>query len=249
MNHFYSIILGVIQGLTEFLPVSSSGHLVLAQKFIPGFAEPGVVFEVILHLGTLVAVITYFRKSILEIFFDKKYIGILIIGTLPAVFFGLIFKGALESSFKMGGLFLGVQFLITSILCFLTDIKSGKRKEISRVDAFWIGISQAIAILPAISRSGATIFTGVRRGIDTKEAAKYSFLLSIPSVLGANILEILTHSQSIFPIEGYYFTGLVTSFIVGMISIYLTIRFLYKRMFKVFGVYTLLIGFLALLVK
>lgn len=246
MDTFSSIVLGVVQGLTEFIPVSSSGHLVIAQKLMPSFTQPGVVFDVFLHLGTLLAVFVYFRKKILSLLGDPHYLMILFIGTLPAVVIGFLFKDYLEKSYGLGGIFLGIQFLITSFFCFMTDKKNGERENITVKDSFIIGLSQAFAILPAVSRSGATIFAAVTRGIKNKEAAEYSFLLSIPAILGANVLEIASHSDQVFPLSSSYGVGFLASFLTGMISIYLTIKFLYKKMFKVFAIYTLILGVLVM---
>lgn len=244
MDTFSSIVLGVVQGLTEFIPVSSSGHLVIAQKLLPNFSQQGIVFDVFLHLGTLLAVFVYFRKKIISLLEDPHYLVILFVGTIPAVVVGFLFKDYLESSYKLGGIFLGIQFLITSLFCFLTDKKTGTRTNITIKDSWVIGLSQAFAILPAVSRSGATIFTAVTRGIKNKEAAEYSFLLSIPAILGANILEIISHQDQVFPLSNAYGIGFLVSFLTGMFSIYVTIRFLYKKMFKVFAVYTLALGVL-----
>src|SRR3989344_8873318 len=152
MTIFWVIILGIIQGLTEFLPVSSSGHLVLAQHFIPGFSQPGVLFDVVLHFGTLFSVLIFFRKKIFHI--DFSYLTLLIIGSIPAALFGLLFRTTLENSFTQVGAILGIQFFITSVLCFWIDKLAGTKKTISAGDSFIIGIGQALAIVPAISRSG-----------------------------------------------------------------------------------------------
>lgn len=249
MDLLSSLILGIVQGLTEFIPVSSSGHLVIVQKLMPNFSQPGVVFDVFLHLGTLLAVFVYFRKKILSLIGDPQYLKVLFIGTIPAVVIGFLFKDYLEETYGFGGIFLGIQFLITSLICFMTDRKTGERENITNKDSLIIGLSQAFAILPAISRSGATIFTAVTRGIKNKEAAEYSFLLSIPAILGANVLEIMSHSDQVFPLSSSYGVGFLASFLTGMLSIYLTIRFLYKKMFKVFAFYTLILGVLVMFIS
>jgi len=246
MQNFWAFLLGLIQGLTEFLPVSSSGHLVLAQRLIPGFEQPGVLFDVFLHLGTLFAVFVYFRQKLMHL--DSKYLGLLLIGTLPAAFFGFLWKDQLEATFKIGGFILALQFFITSILCYFTDKLKGERKEISKLDAFIIGIGQSIAILPAISRSGITIFTGAKRGIEKFHAAEFSFILSIPAILGANLLEIFSYSHELNNLKAYYFVGFLAALLTGYFSIFWTIKLLKETKFKYFAVYTALIGIVALFV-
>ncbi len=248
MDFFSATLLGVIQGLTEFLPVSSSGHLVLVQKLLPNFSQPGVTFDVFLHLGTLLAVFIYFRRKIWQIIFDSAYIKLLFVGSLPAFIIGFAFRDLLEDSFSVGGIFLALQFLITAIFCFLTDYKKGSKTKITTRDSLWIGLAQAFAILPAISRSGATIFTGATLGINKKEAATYSFILSVPAIIGANALELISHRATIFPLPAPYLIGLFASLLTGMVSIYLTIKLLDRRLFRVFGVYALVIAFIALFI-
>ena len=145
MNIFTSIILGVVQGLTEFLPVSSSGHLVVAQALIPGFSQPGVLFDVVLHLGTTLAVVIFYYKKIVKILSKNwKYIWLLIIGTIPAGLFGILLGDALEKSFSDLKA-IGVQFLITGVICILIDKFSGQKETISVKNSLLIGVAQAIA--------------------------------------------------------------------------------------------------------
>ena len=159
MNIIWSVVLGIIQGLTEFLPVSSSGHLVIAQHFIPGFSQPGVMYDVILHLATLLAILYFFRKKIFKL--GLKYYQLLLVGTIPAAVLGFLFQSQLEKmfgNFKM----VGVELVITGILNLLVDKVETRKTNISNTNSLLIGISQAVAIIPGISRSGATIFTGVK---------------------------------------------------------------------------------------
>lgn len=240
MNIFQSLLLGAVQGVTEFLPVSSSGHLVLIQKLIPNFSQPGIVFDVMLHLGTLFSVFYFFREKILKIKFN--YIYLILIGTIPAVLAGLFFQDEFESMFA-NPKFLGFEFLITAIINFLIDKPTKTKSDLSAKNSFFIGIAQAVAILPAISRSGATIFAGVFQGVEKKKAAEFSFLLSIPAILGANVLEIVTHRNLIkeeFSIN--YIAGFVTAFIFGFLSIAVVIKYLKANKFKIFGYYCLFIA-------
>ena len=244
MDLIWSIILGLIQGLTEFLPVSSSGHLVISQHFIPGFSQPGVLFDVVLHLGTLFAVVYFFRKKILTL--SRQYYLLLIIGTIPAGLFGILFQKSLESTFgdyKM----LGIELIITGILNFLIDKANTAKDKITYENSLLIGIGQAIAIIPGISRSGTTIFTGVKLGIDRKKAAEFSFLLSIPAILGANIIQIISHGLSNIPNPLYYFVGFLAALLSGVLSIRLVFKTLSEKKFGIFGIYCIVLGVLVLL--
>lgn len=244
MNLVNAIVLGLVQGLTEFLPVSSSGHLVLVQKFFPAFSQPGVLFDVVLHGGTLLAVLVYFRKAILKL--DTKYVLLLIVGSIPAAVVGYLFSDFIEGLFTSVKV-VGVALLATAVMNFLTDRarqKEGKRLKI--LDSFVIGLSQAVAIIPGVSRSGSTIFTAAARGVEKRQAAQFSFLLSVPAVFGANLLQFLKYSGNGFDKE-IYLVGFIGAFISGYFAIYLVFKFLTSRNFKVFGFYCLVIATLALL--
>ncbi len=241
---FNALILGVVQGLTEFLPVSSSGHLVLAQIILPGFTQPGILFDVILHFGTTAAVLYYFKDKILSI--QPRYLVLLIIGTIPAVLAGVLFRKQIEAMF-VGTRFLGIEFIITAMFCFFTDYPARIKRSLNVKNSFIIGIAQALAIVPAISRSGATIFTGVRLGIPKKEVAEYSFLMSVPAILGANVLEIVSHRDELdFSMLGTYGVGFVAALVTGFFSIGVLLKLLKDNKFKFFGYYTLLLGVLVL---
>lgn len=249
MNIFLAVFLGIVQGLTEFLPVSSSGHLVLVQRLIPSFSQPGVLFDVILHFGTLFAVLIYFWRKIISL--KLNYIYLLVVGSIPAALVGFLLKDFLESTFSVGGLFLALQFLVTSVLCYLSDRGSSEiegEKIIDTKDSLIIGTAQALSILPAISRSGSTIFAAVRRGIDRKEAAEFSFLLSMPAILGASVLEIVTYRDHFSLQLAPYLFGFLAAFLTGILSIKLTISFLTQRKFKVFAFYTLFLALFSLFI-
>lgn len=246
MSFFFAAFLGIVQGLTEFLPISSSGHLVLIQRLIPNFSQPGVLFDVILHLGTVFAVLAYFRAKILKI--DLFYLKLLIVGSIPAAIFGLVFRENLEATFGRGGPPLAIEFFITAAVCYFIDKLKGSRKTIGVNDSIWIGIAQALAIFPAISRSGVTIFTAAKRGIDKPTAAEFSFLLSVPAILGANALEIFSHSSELDGLGMNYLVGFLFAFVAGYISIFWTIELLKKVQFKYFALYAFLIGCVALFV-
>lgn len=239
MTIFWSIILGIIQGLTEFLPVSSSAHLVIAQHYIPGFSQPGVLFDVVLHLGTLLAVLIYFYKIILKL--EKKYYLLVIIGTIPAGFAGVFFQDTLEKSFGDFNT-IGFQLIITGVLNILIDKGASLKKTMTYMDSIWIGVAQAIAIIPGISRSGSTIFTGVKLGLDKEKAAQFSFLLSVPAILGAGILQIKSYGFTDIGNPINYIVGSVAAFLAGLWSIKLVYKSLSQRKFGVFGIYCIILG-------
>lgn len=253
---FYHIILGIIQGITEFIPISSSGHLVIAQNLF-GLKEPQIFFDVVLHLGTLFAVVAYFRKDLVNIIrsiFKPKtehfrLMLLLVVGTIPTAVLGFLLKGYFKLLFS-SPVFPSIFLIFTGIALFLTKFKRHTAKGIRKfsfLDAIIIGIAQTVAIAPGISRSGITISTGIFRGIDRKLCAKYSLLLSIPAILGAlgsEIGEIKTlNSIDIMPI----LLGFITAFIVGYAAIAILIKFLEKGKFHLFSYYCLLIGVISLL--
>ena len=247
MNYFWALLLGMLQGLTEFLPVSSSGHLVIAQSIIPNFKQPGVLFDVSLHLATTFAVVIYFRKKLKTILFsDRKYIGFLIVGSIPAALIGILFSDLLETMF-LNVAAVAWQLLLTGVICILIDKLREKKDDLSVKNSFLIGCAQALAIIPGISRSASTIFTGSFLGISKKKAAEYYFLLSIPAILGANILQYIKYGDS-FQIEVVnYLAGFIAALIFGYLSIRVVLTTLYKKQFKYFGIYCIILGISVLL--
>lgn len=252
MNPIWAIILGVLQGFTEFLPVSSSGHLVIVQSLIPGFNQPGVLFDVVLHAGTLAAIVYYFRETIVKI--NRNYILLLVIGSVPAAVFGFIFQAEIESFF--GNLkIVGVALLVTALFNFVTDtIKKGRKIEsnsnfsLERRNALLIGIAQALAIIPGISRSGATIFAGTKVGKSRREAAEFSFLLSVPAVLGANVLQFATHGTDNNLEMNIFAAGFIASLVSGYIAIKLVLKMLLAKRFKIFAYYAFIVGLISIFI-
>jgi len=189
-------LLGLIQGLTEFLPVSSSGHLALAQALL-GIQTGDVTFEIIVHFGTLLAVVTALRQRIAVLIkgclardpVAWRMVLFLFLGTLPAAIVGIGLKDILEEAFANPAAVSGF-LIVTGVILYSTRFASGDRKEITMADAIVIGCAQAMAVFPGISRSGSTIGIGVWRGLDPREAATFSFLLSIPIILGATLLAV-----------------------------------------------------------
>jgi len=191
MGIFESIILGIVQGLTEFLPVSSSGHLVLLQNVF-GISEPQLFFDTMLHLGTLTAVVIVMRKQIKELFLHplSKPMLYLIIATVPAVVFGVLLNGMIEGTFS--GLYLGYGFLFTALVLSLSEVlskRAPKKKDVGMRGSIVMGLMQVIAMFPGVSRAGSTIAGGLAVGIDRKKVATFSFLMSIPIILGSVLFQ------------------------------------------------------------
>ncbi len=231
MSLLEAIILGIIQGFSEFLPISSSGHLVLFQKIFK-INEPTMTFDILLHLGTLIPVFIVYRKTIFELIKKpfQKLTYLLIVATIPAVVAALFAGDFIDLLFASGkSLFIG--FLITGILLLIVDrAKDGYKKEedITYFDALIIGLMQALAITPAISRSGSTIFGAISRKLDRETAAKFSFLLSIPAILGAAVLEIKDFVTGEATVEHLDFLPMAFGFLAAMLSGYLAINFMLK---------------------
>ena len=252
MNLIDAIILGIVQGLTEFLPISSSGHLALSYQLL-GFEKDavGIEFDILLHFSTLLAVLIYFRRKLFLMTMslvkkgsheDKKMIWLLMIGTLPVVFLGLLLKDKVEAISSN-------PILVSSLLCFTGIIlflpvwlKNSKVNKLGNKSSLIIGFSQALAILPGISRSGATITTGIMLGISPKIAAEFSFLLVIPAILGGTILKM--NEISLIPPNqfGIYLGGMIAAFIAGLIAIFCVLNLISKGKFAYFGFYCLLVG-------
>ena len=259
LSWFEAAILGVVQALTEFLPVSSSGHLVIAQKLLGIEADTDAMLEVAVHLGTLLSVLVIFRQDILSLLRGllsprnappswRSEMTFLIIGTLPAGLLGITFKDELENAF--GDLFgVGIALCFTGFALLSTLKLNPARKMLNHMDGLWIGFAQAIAILPGVSRSGSTITTALWLGIDRERAARLSFLLSIPVVAGASLLkavELMNHPANTalyLPL----FSGAITAFIVGLGALWLMLRWIVRPSFAYFGVYCLVVGLIATL--
>lgn len=251
MDILKAIILGILQGATEFLPISSSGHLALLGGFL-GFEE-GAFMATMMHAGTLLALVVYFRQDISRIILspfkrDIKSLNLLwflILGSIPAVIFGVFLLRHIEAIFD-SPLIIGICLLFTGIILFLSGFMRKDRKDIKFLDAILIGIAQAIAILPGVSRSGTTISTGTFLGLGRTVSATFSFLLAIPAIFGATILEISTvEGNSITPA---LLIGALASFVSSLIAIRFLLRFLKRATLRPFSYYCFVIGVLSILI-
>jgi undecaprenyl-diphosphatase len=244
MSFLDAVISGIVQGVTEFLPVSSSGHLVILHNLL-GLKEPQIGFDIFLHVGTLAAIFIVFWRDIVGIFTIKKGIGFyLLLATLVTGIFALFFGKRIEAAFSNVKI-VAVMLMITGAWLILGGFLRYGSEGVSATKALLIGLAQGIAIIPGISRSGATISTGMFLGLSGPSAARFSFLLAIPAIIGAFLLKIKD-----IGVEGFnavYFIGLITSCIVGILSLKLLLRMLHRNRFHVFGVYCIIVGILALL--
>ncbi len=248
MSSIETVILGVVQGLTEFLPVSSSGHLVILQHIFKDFRQVGISFDVLLHLATLFSVIIYFNKKIREIIFSKniKYIFLIIIATIPAGIIGVLFQHQIESVFSNVKL-VSCSLIFTGVILFVSDkinMANKSEDEITVVDSIIIGIFQAISIIPGVSRSGSTITAAIFRKINRETATEFSFILSIPAILGAVVLSFSDfqkiQSNEVIP----YFFGFIAALITGLISLKLLTLIIKSKNLKFFAFYCWLVAIL-----
>ncbi|MFW5891107.1 MAG: undecaprenyl-diphosphate phosphatase [bacterium] len=271
------IIIGIVQGLTEFLPISSSGHLVLIQSIftkVGSFSIEGVenhFLNVMVHLGTMIAIIIVFHKRILNLL--KEFISIpanvkkdgwkvtlkrpdllfiiaIIIGTIPTVIIGLLLRNWVKNI--EGGLFIvAFMFVITGTILVLSKFfeemnnkRSLVQNNVSPIKAFIIGIVQGLAVIPGISRSGITITTGVASGINREEAASFSFILSLPAIFGASLLEIIKVDLANINIIGVM-TAFIISLIVGYLALKFLIKFIRQGKFYYFAIYVFIIAIIS----
>ena len=254
-----AILLGIIQGLTEFLPVSSSGHIEIANYFIgnDGQFSENLLMTVVLHFGTALSTIVVFRKDILAIIkglFDKdddtqrSFVIKIILSMIPAVVVGLLFEKQIEALFNGKILFVFWALIATGFLLILADRAKATHKGVSYVDSLIIGISQAIAILPGISRSGATISTSVLLGIDREKAARFSFLMVVPLILGKIAKDILSGDID-FSSSRIYTLGLgfIAAFVTGIFACSLMINLVKKAQLRYFSYYCFTIAIIGLI--
>ena len=277
MNFFEALLLGILQGLTEFLPVSSSGHLVLAQAFL-GLKEPLVFFDVMLHVGTLAAVLVVYRGAIGNLIRggvtsiakrnvspELTFIWLILLGSIPTGLIAVLFKDTLEAAFDKVWL-ASVMLIVTGGILQLPRLRrvgamttkhayhnNGGTSDAADTGMRWwhaplIGIAQGCAITPGISRSGTTISVALLCGISAKTAAEYSFLLSIPAILGAVVLKMRDVVNTAIPIH-IIAGGMLAAFIVGYIALRLLLVMLNRGKFSLFSYYCLALGLASLIMS
>ncbi|MDL2258583.1 undecaprenyl-diphosphate phosphatase [Eubacteriales bacterium OttesenSCG-928-K08] len=246
MTIWIALLLGIVQGLCEFLPVSSSGHLVLLHNIF-GIEEGAMFFTIMLHVGTLVAVFVVYRKEIWELLRRpiQKKVGMLLIALVPTVVIALLFKDFFEDAYS--GRFLGFGFLLTAAILYASERTKSKQKtaeSMNAKNALCIGLMQSVAILPGVSRSGSTIAGGLFCGMDKKAAADFSFILSIPAILGSVVLEIPDMLELGFSNINwlYVVVGMVAAAISGYFAIRLMLKAVTGKKLWPFAVYVAVLG-------
>ena len=253
-----AILLGIIQGLTEFLPVSSSGHLELGKAILGGNSVPeeSLLFTVVLHFATALSTIVVFRKDIYDIIKgvfafkwneDTKFVAKIAVSMLPAAIIGFTFESELSALFGGNIKLVGFMLIITALLLYLADKAKNTSKKVSFSNALVIGFSQAIAMLPGISRSGATISTSVLLGNDKTKAARFSFLMVVPLIFGKIAKDILSGELTY---DSQNFTalsiGFVAAFISGLFACTWMIALVKKSKLKYFAYYCVIVGLIAI---
>lgn len=257
MEVFEAIILGIIQGLTEFLPVSSSGHLVIAKNLF-GIETNNLSFEVAVHAATVMSTILVFRKDIWDLIkgflkfkynSQTEYIFKILVSMIPVMIVGLLFKDFVESIFGSGLLVVGIALLVTAALLFFSDKASGnpekEGKKLGYKEAFIIGLGQSLAVIPGLSRSGTTISTGLFLGVKREDVAKFSFLMVLIPILGEAFLELIsgelsTEASGISTLS--LMLGTVAAFISGFVACRWMINIVKKAKLKYFALYCVIVG-------
>lgn len=259
MEVWEAIILGIVQGVTEFLPVSSSGHLEIGKGLLgdTSIPEDSLLFTVVLHFATALSTLVIFRRDVWELCSgllkmkwneETKFTVKIILSMLPAIFIGLLFEKELEAFFGGNIAFVGIMLIITAVLLWAADRAKMTGKKVSFGHAIIIGISQAIAMLPGISRSGATISTSVLLGNDKNKAARFSFLMVVPLIFGKIAKDIFsgelsTESTNFLTLS----LGFVAAFISGLIACHWMIKWVRNSKLKYFSIYCLLVGLTAII--
>jgi undecaprenyl-diphosphatase len=258
MNWIEALILGLVQGLTEFLPVSSSGHIELGKAILGTESADNLMFSVIVHAATMLSIVVVFRAEIWHLivqFFrfkwneDTRYILLIVISMTPTAIVGLLFEEQIETFFEGKILFVGFMLLVTAFILFSTKFVKKNEKSVGYLAALIIGIAQTIAILPGISRSGATIGTALLLGIDRNKATRFSFLMVLPPIAGATLIKVkdlfaepAAYSAEIMPLS----IGFVAAFISGVIACSWMLKIVRKGNIVYFSIYCTIVGLTAI---
>lgn len=263
MDWLEALILGLIQGLTEYLPVSSSGHLAIGAKLFGLSGEENLAFTVAVHVATVLSTLVILWKEIVWLFKgffkfkwndEMKYVVNILISMIPVAIVGFLFKDTVEEIFGSGLLVVGICLLVTAaLLAFAYFAKPRQKEKISMLDAFVIGIAQAVAVLPGLSRSGSTIATGLLLGNKKEKLAQFSFLMVIPPILGEALLDVLKmakgsadaamNSIGFLPLA----VGFITAFVVGCLACKWMINIVKKGKLIWFAVYCAIVGFVSII--
>jgi undecaprenyl-diphosphatase len=253
MEYIRIIILGVVQGITEFLPISSDGHLVVADKLVEAFSSDqlttqNLVVTIILHLGTLLAILIVYHKQVLRLLtHDRRVIGLLVVGTIPAAVVGLLLDKYLEE-LMVNPLLTGCLLPLNGLILLFIDRRTPgdtTYEQLSYRQAIFIGCCQAFAPLPGISRSGTTIAGGLAVGLRRDAAATFSFLLAIPAISGAGVvgvIKLVTKGTENMPSAGVLLLGAAVSFAVGLVSLRLLLRLLREGLLDPFAYWCIALG-------
>ncbi len=264
---FQAIILGIIQGLTEFLPVSSTAHLVLAPWFL-GWNDPGLAFDAVLHLGTLAGILVFFWRDFCRIIYGMLGMRLnsrgslnesntegmmgwyIIIGTIPAGIAGLALEHKIETVFRSPRL-IGITLILFAIILWWSETKGRKIRKTSHMnmlDAITIGFAQAVAVIPGVSRSGITITAGLFRNLERETAARFAFLLSAPIILAGGLLSLMHVYKAGFPAGGFQplIAGFITSAISGFLAIKYLLKYLSRHKVNLFVYYRIVLGIILL---
>jgi len=258
MNWLEALILGIVQGLTEFLPVSSSGHLELGKAILGVNAERSLMFTVVVHGATVLSTIVVFYKDIFKLLKglfafrwneETAYIARLLLSMIPVIILGIFFKEEIESFFTGNVVFVGSMLIVTSLILASTYLKKNNTRKISFFDSFVMGIAQAFAVLPGISRSGATISTGLLLGDKKVNVARFSFLMVLIPIIGANMKDLYDGGATVEGGVGMLslIVGFFAAFIAGLIACKWMIGIVKKGKLIYFAIYCFVVGLLAIL--
>jgi undecaprenyl-diphosphatase len=264
MPLFEVILLGIVQGVTEFLPVSSTAHLAIVPRLF-GWPDPGLGYDIALHVGTLAAVLIYFFRDWIQVIGqgfginsgtdpelerNRQLLWLLILGTIPAGLAGLLFQKQAETSLR-GPYVIATTMIVIGLFMWFAERAGQKKRDLSHIsviDSIAIGIAQAIAVIPGVSRSGITISAGLLRDIDRRSAARFSFLLSTPVILGAaakDLWDLMRHEGGITPdMRTAFLLGILISAVTGCATIAFFLNFLRRRSLNFFVTYRIVLGIL-----
>lgn len=271
MTLLEAVILGIVQGLTEPLPVSSSGHLVIVPAMLPGFTQPGIFFDLVLHLGTLAGIVFFLRREIAAILASlipglfpaafshaevaqnqasgRKMALLIVIATGVTGLIGVLFKDRIERLFESVEITAGM-LLVTGLLLFISDrVKHAKRRDMNWKDGILLGLVQAAALIPGISRSGSTIAFGIFLGVERRTAARFSFLISIPAILGAVLLKAGEAAQMAAGDLPALAAGFGSAAITGFLALKLLFAVIQRTGLGVFAYYCWAVGIAALIAR